>query len=94
MWLANSNLWGKIVTESNEETDNETMKNTACIQRKSRPTICLKSNLDDHTACQFNSNFGSAEKGSLQVGAIIHGLFWESLVTENSRCIKTTSIGR
>ncbi len=82
------------MTESNEETDNETMKNTACIQRKSRPTICLKSNLDDHTACQFNSNFGSAEKGSLQVGAIIHGLFWESLVTENSRCIKTTSIGR
>jgi hypothetical protein len=91
MWLANSNLWGKMVTESNEETDNETMKNTACIQR---PTICLKSNLDDHTASQFNFNFGSAEKGSLQVGTIVHGLFWQSLVTENSRRIKTTSIGR
>ncbi len=39
MWLANSNLWGKIVTESNEETDNETMKNTACIQRPTNKEI-------------------------------------------------------
>jgi hypothetical protein len=32
-------LWGKIVNESNKETDNETMKNTACIQRPTNKEI-------------------------------------------------------